>query len=85
MSFPLAVGDVMSLKVTRLLEILGDGKWHETKQLRQLVDLTDGQVEQLTDFLGRYDFAKIDESKNRVRISKEFKKVLTDVGQPQKT
>ena len=70
----------MAFKVAKLLEMLGDGKWHETKQLGQLVDLTDCQVEEITDFLCSYDFAKIDEKRNRVRISKDFKKIPTDVG-----
>lgn len=67
----------MAYKLSRLLEILGDGKWHETDQLRQLMGLSDCEVEEITDFLGKYDFAEVDETRKRVRINKDFKKILT--------
>ena len=66
----------MAYKVARLLEILGDGKWHETDQLRQLMDLSDCEVQEITDFLGKYDFAEVDEEKKRVRINRDFKRIL---------
>ena len=69
----------MALKVAKLLEILGDGKWHKTERIQEQVNLTDCQVEEIKDFLGRYDFAKVDEGKNRVRISKDFRKIITDL------
>ena len=67
----------MAYKVTMLLEILGDGKWHETKQLKQLMNLRDSEVHEITDFLGKYDFAEVDETRKRVRIDKDFKKILS--------
>jgi hypothetical protein len=67
----------LAYKMTRLLEILGDGKWHETDQLRQLMDLSDCEVQEITDFLGKYDFAQVDDDKKRVKINKDFKKILT--------
>ena len=67
----------MAYKLTRLLEILSDGKWHETDQLRQLMDLSDCEVQKITDFLGKYDFAEVDDANKRVRINKDFKEILT--------
>jgi hypothetical protein len=67
----------LAYKLTRLLEILSDGKWHETDQLRQLMDLGDCEVQEITDFLGKYDFAEVDDAKKRVRINKDFKRILT--------
>jgi hypothetical protein len=67
----------LSYKLTRLLEILGDGKWHETDQLRKLMNLSDCEVQEITDFLGKYDFAEVDEIRKRVRINKDFQKILT--------
>ena len=67
----------MAYKLTRLLEILSDGKWHETDQLRQLMDLSDCEVQEITDFLGKYDFAEVDDANKWVRINKDFKKILT--------
>lgn len=67
----------MAYKLSRLLEILGDGKWHDTDQLKELMGLSDTEVDEITDFLGKYDFAQVDEAKKRVRINKDFKKILT--------
>jgi DNA-binding IclR family transcriptional regulator len=64
-------------KLTKLLEILGDGNWHETNQLCQQMDLSDVEVQRIMDFLGEYDFAEVDEAKSRVRIKKDFKRILT--------
>jgi hypothetical protein len=66
----------MAHKVARLLDILGDGKWHENDQLRQLMDLSDCEVQEITDFLFKYDFAEVDEERKRVKINKDFKKIL---------
>jgi hypothetical protein len=67
----------LAYKLSRILEILGDGKWHETEQLKQLMGLGDCEILEITDFLGKYDFAQVDDDKKRVRIAKDFKKILT--------
>ncbi len=68
----------MAYKLTRLLEIIGDGKWHETDQLQQFIDLNDCEMQGITDFLGKYDFAEVDDHNKRVRINKDFKRILTE-------
>ncbi len=67
----------MAYKLTRLLEIIGDGKWHETDLLMQLMDLSDCEMQGITDFLGKYDFAEVDDHKKRVKINKDFQRILT--------
>jgi hypothetical protein len=67
----------LAYKLSKILEILGDGKWHETEQLKQLMGLSDCEILEITDFLGKYDFAQVDDDKKRVRIAKDFKKILT--------
>jgi hypothetical protein len=67
----------MAYKLSRLLEILGDGKWHDTDQLTTLMELSNWELFEITDFLGKYNFAQIDDNKKRVRIAKDFKKILT--------
>ncbi len=77
-TFPLnRLDDAMTYKLTRLLEILGDGNWHETDQLSQQIELSDLEVQRITDFLGEYEFAEVDETKKRVRVNKDFQKILT--------
>ena len=67
----------MAYKMSRLLEIIRDGKWHGTDQLKQLMDLNDCEMEQVTDFLDKYDFAQVDDGKKRVKINRDFKRILT--------
>ena len=67
----------MAYKLSRLLEIIGDGKWHDTDQLKQLMDLSDCELEGIADFLGKYDFAQVDDAKKRVKINRDFKRILT--------
>ena len=67
----------MAYKLTRLLEIIGDGKWHETDQLKQFMDLSDCEMRGITDFLGKYSFAEVDDYRKRVKINKDFQRILT--------
>jgi len=64
-------------KLSRLLEILSDGKWHEAHQLKLTLGLTDRDLWEMTEFLGKYDFAEVDETGNRVKVKKDFRKILT--------
>ena len=59
-----------------LLEILGDGKWHNTNQLEQLMGISDYEMQEITKFLSQYDFVEIDEGTRRVRINRDFQKIL---------
>jgi DNA-binding IclR family transcriptional regulator len=63
-------------RLSRLLEVLGDGNWHETDQLCLLIGLSDSEVQRIMDFLEKYDFAEVDEAKRHLRISKDFKRIL---------
>ena len=67
----------MAYKLSRLLEILSDGKWHNADQLTMLMELSNWELLEITDFLGKYNFAQIDDNKKRVRIAKDFKRILT--------
>jgi hypothetical protein len=67
----------MAYKITMLLEVLGDGKWHEIEQLHQLMNLYDCEIKEIMEFLNKYDFAEIDDAKKRVRLNKDFQKILS--------
>jgi hypothetical protein len=75
----------MAYKPSRILEILSDGKWHEADQLRSSMDLTDCEINEIAEFLRKYDFAEIDDEKNRIKVNRDFKRILTqtsDTGNP---
>jgi hypothetical protein len=67
----------MAYKITMLLEVLGDGKWHEIEQLHQLMNLYDCEIKEIMDFLNKYDFAEIDGAKKRVRLNRDFQRILS--------
>ena len=67
----------MAYKITMLLEVLGDGKWHDIEQLHQLMNLYDCEINEIMAFLNKYDFAEVDDTKKRVRLNKDFQKILS--------
>ncbi len=68
----------MAYKVTKILEILGDGKWHELEQIRMQMGLDGVEMQEIAEFLTRYDLAKIDESYRKLRVTKDFQKILVE-------
>jgi len=63
-------------KITLILEILGDRKWHQMDELRQETDLTEHQIKEVTTFLNQYGFLKIDHINEKVRITKSVQEFL---------
>jgi len=66
----------MPPRITRLLDIIGDGKWHRIEQLRERLGLSEYEAQEITQFLSQFDFAEFEENENCVRINKDFRKVL---------
>ena len=64
-------------KIMMVLEILGDGKWHGIEELLLSLKLSEDKFRELTSFLNAYSFVKVDETHGRVKISRDFKKLLT--------
>ena len=62
-------------EIAIVLEILGDGRWHQIEELALSLDLNEYKFRELTSFLTAYDFIKIDEKKGRVKINNTFKKL----------
>lgn len=66
-------------KITMVLEILGDGKWHRIEDLLLSLNVSEHKFRELTSFLNAYSFVKVDEKNGRVRIDRDFKKLLTQI------
>ena len=60
-----------------ILEILSDGKWHGIDELQQRLELDEREVRVIAAFLSKYDFAKSDEENRKVRINRDFQKLLS--------
>jgi len=62
-----------------VLEILGDGRWHQIEELMLSLKLSDDKFRELTSFLTVYSFAKVDEKMRRIKINSDFKKLVAQI------
>jgi len=62
-------------KVTLILELLSDGKWHGTEELLLRTGLNEQKLRDITGFLSKYGFVKVDVKSRKVKINKDFKKL----------
>jgi predicted transcriptional regulator len=65
-------------KVMAVLELLSDGKWHRMEELLLGAKLDDKKFQEITAFLSMYDFVKVDEKNRRVKINRDFRKLLAE-------
>jgi DNA-binding IclR family transcriptional regulator len=63
-------------KITMILEMLGDGKWHGIEELQLRLGLNELKVQEIAMFLNKYDFVKIDKKQRKVKINRNFQKLL---------
>jgi DNA-binding IclR family transcriptional regulator len=63
-------------KIMLALELLSDGKWHGTEELLLKLELNEHKLQEITTFLGNYGFVEIDEENRKVRINKDFQKLV---------
>jgi DNA-binding IclR family transcriptional regulator len=66
----------MDSKITMILEILSDGRWHGLEELQRRMELDEHKVQEIATFLNKYDFAEIDDENKKVKINKGFQKFL---------
>jgi predicted transcriptional regulator len=63
-------------KLMLTLELLSDEKWHGTDELMLRLELSEQKFQEITAFLNTYGFVKVDEKNRKVKINKDFKKLL---------
>jgi len=51
-----------------ILRLMEDGKWHYLKDIEEKTHLNSGKVENVTKFLAKYNFVKLDEAKQKVKL-----------------
>jgi hypothetical protein len=51
-----------------ILRLLENGKWHYLKDIEKITHLNSGKVENVTKFLAKYNFIKLDEAKQKVKL-----------------
>ena len=66
----------MVSKITTILELLGDGEWHGKEELLLRLEIDEQKFQEITTFLNKYDFVKIDEKNRKVKINKDLQRLL---------
>ena len=51
-----------------ILQLLENGKWHHLKDIEKKTQLNSGKVENVTKFLAKYKFVKLDETEQKVKL-----------------
>jgi len=65
-------------KIDAVLEVLSDGKWHGIEKLRKHVKIDVDEVQEIVAFLNKYDFAEVNNANKKLKINKDFQKLLTE-------
>jgi DNA-binding IclR family transcriptional regulator len=51
-----------------ILRLLENGKWHNLKDIEKSTQLNSSKVENVTEFLAKYNFVKLDKAKQKVKL-----------------
>jgi DNA-binding IclR family transcriptional regulator len=70
-------GDVTPQRIADMLEILTDGQWHLSAEIKRKMKLTNAQVKKVVDFLKEYDFVTVDDAERKIRINEEVRDFLS--------
>jgi hypothetical protein len=57
--------------------MLGDGKWHKIEELQLRLGLNEHKVQEIITFLNMYNFVEIAKEHGKVKINRNFQKLLT--------
>ena len=59
-----------------ILELLSDGKWHGIEELLLRAGLSERKFWEVMGFLGEYGFVKSDEKNKKIKINRDFQRLL---------
>jgi len=63
-------------KIAAFLELLKDSRWHEKTELQKSLELDDQKTQEIMAFLSEYNLVKIDSENEKIRLNRDFKKLL---------
>ena len=64
-----------------ILRLLENGKWHYLKDIEEKTQLNSGKVENVTKFLAKYNFVKLDEAEQKVKLDSPMNSFLKRIRQ----
>jgi hypothetical protein len=63
-------------KIEWALELLNDGHWHSINTVRRSVDFSEFEINELVNFLSKYDLASLDAKGQKIKVNSNFRKLL---------
>lgn len=66
----------MASKISLILDLLSDGKWHSFAGLSRKSRLDSREIEKILSFLDKYEFARVDFENGKAKINKAFQRLL---------
>jgi hypothetical protein len=64
-----------------ILQLLENGKWHYLKDIEKETHLNSVKIENVTKFLAKYNFVKLDEAERKVKLDPPTNKFLKRIRQ----
>jgi predicted transcriptional regulator len=64
-----------------ILRLLENGKWHYIKDIEKETNLNSVNVKYITKFLAKYNFVKLDEAEQKVKLDPPTNKFLKRIRQ----
>jgi hypothetical protein len=66
----------IKLAFEKILELLKDGKWHETNQVIKAINIPVNQVNEILQFYEKFNFIRFNRFKTKIAIDQKLKKIL---------
>jgi len=64
-----------------ILRLLENGKWHRLEDIEEKTHLNGGKVKYVTNFLAEYNFVKLDEAEQKVKLDPPTNRFLKKIRQ----
>ncbi len=64
-----------------ILRLLENGKWHHLKEIEEKTQLNSYKIKNITEFLAKYNFVKLDEAEQKVKLDPPTRKFLDKIRQ----
>ena len=67
-----------------VLQLLENGKWHHLKEIEDKTQLNSHKVKNITNFLAKYNFVKLDHNEQKIKLNRSTMKFLKKIQQIEK-
>lgn len=55
--------------IDEILEVLNDGKWHDSKQIMEKSGLPEFKIQMILSFLAEYNFVELDKKRQKTKLA----------------